>query len=243
KELVLTGINLSRYGADLGLRPSTAIQTVCNLDGDFRVRLGSVEPKLMDFEDFHALAGLSKLCPHFHLALQSGSDKTLQRMGRRYTTREYTEFVDYIFKNFKNPSITTDLMVGFMGETDEEFNETKSFVASLPLLKANIFEYSQREGTRAPSFEGSISPQKKKERALELKEICDKQSEEFLKTQLKTHGRVLIEGSGNGYTDNYVPVKMLTPAPVASLQEVFLKDMKGGTIFAQLKEALKEEVK
>ncbi len=204
KELVLTGINLSRYGFDIGLRPYHAIKAVCQREGDFRVRLGSVEPNLMDMRDFDEMRGLKKLCPHFHLALQSGSDKTLRRMGRRYTTGEYMGFVEYIFKNFENPSITTDIIVGFPGETDEEFKETCSFVSSLPLLKANIFQYSPRSKTKAAGMKEQVTPQIKKERNQILSQLAEKRRREFLNLQIGKKARVLGERTGTGYTDNYI---------------------------------------
>lgn len=215
KELVLTGINLSRYGFDLNLRPSDAIAAVCRREGDFRVRLGSVEPNLMDFRDFEVMKDLEKLCPHFHLALQSGCDETLKRMGRRYTSAQYMQFVDYIFKNFNNPSITTDIIVGFPGETEEEFKETEKFVSSLPLLKANIFEYSQRKGTRAEKFPDQINPAEKTERFNRLSQIAEESRNKFLSSQIGTKARVLGEKVGSGYTDNYISVSFVGKKPAA----------------------------
>ena len=215
KELILTGINLSRYGFDLGLKASDGIRAVCEREGDFRVRLGSVEPNLMDIRDFEAMRDLPKLCPHFHLALQSGCDETLKRMGRRYTTKEYMSFVDYIFKYFPNPSITTDIIVGFPGETEDEFKKTCRFVSEIPFLKANIFPYSPRLGTRAASFPDQIHPDIKKERNIILNEIAETKKIEFLKTQLGREARVLGEKTGTGYTDNYVNVSFGEEKPKA----------------------------
>lgn len=213
KELVLTGINLSRYGFDLGLRPYHAVKAVCQREGDFRVRLGSVEPNLMDMRDFEEMKGLNKLCPHFHLALQSGSDNTLKRMGRRYTLKEYMGFVEYIFKNFDNPSITTDIIVGFPGETDEEFKETCSFVKELPLLKANIFQYSPRRGTKAAGMKEQVPPQIKKERNIILSDIAEQRRREFLNLQVGRCARVLGERTGTGYTDNYINLSFKEERP------------------------------
>ena len=204
KEIVLTGINLSRYGFDLGLKASDGVRAACLRDGDFRVRIGSVEPNLMDIKDFEAMKGLKNLCPHFHLALQSGCDETLKRMGRRYTTEQYMGFVNYIFENFENPSITTDIIVGFPGETDEEFRKTCDFVRKLPLLKANIFQYSPRLGTKAATMPDQVPPQVKKERNIILSDIAEEQRIKFLKTQVGKTARVLGEKTGTGYTDNYI---------------------------------------
>lgn len=203
REIILVGINLSRYGAGLGLRLPDAVRAAAAADGEFRLRLGSVEPVLVTEADYRALSEVPNFCPQFHLSLQSGCDATLSRMNRRYTTAEYQKTVDLICSLFENPAVTTDLMVGFPGETDAEFKETCSFVEELGFLRAHIFEYSPRPGTPAAAMPGQVPPAVKAQRAKALAAICRASAEAFARSQIGRTARVLIERTGDGgYSDN-----------------------------------------
>ena len=210
KEIVIIGINLSSFGSDNGLKFADAIKTACE-SADIRIRLGSLEPESMDMETLKEFAKYKNFCPQFHLSLQSGCDETLKRMNRHYTSAEYAEIVGNIRKVFDNPSITTDVMVGFAGESDEEFKKSLSFVKSIGFAKVHIFPYSRRKGTVADKYGNQISPDVKKARASEMAEETALTSQAFLKSQVGRIEKVLIEtrnknGRYEGYTMNYTPV-------------------------------------
>lgn len=216
REIVLTGINLSRYGADTGLSLPHAVRAAASARGDFRLRLGSVEPDLLSEADWRALAEIPTLCPHFHIPLQSGCNATLRRMNRRYSTAEFMATVDRIRYLFPNPSITTDIIVGFPGETDEEFIETCRTAEEIGLLRAHIFEYSPRAGTPAAAMTHQVPPPVKKQRARKLAELCLSSGAQFARTQVGQKARVLLEATGDGYTDNYLYVNVPDRAGVSA---------------------------
>ena len=159
REIVLTGIHLSSYGVDTGDDLLHLIREVHNVEGIERIRLGSLEPRIVTDGFAAALAGLPKICPHFHLSLQSGCDATLQRMNRRYDTREYEEGCQILRKYFDHPAITTDVIVGFPGETEEEFAVTKEYLKRIHFYEMHIFQYSKREGTKAAVSETVLEQQ------------------------------------------------------------------------------------
>ena len=213
KEIVLVGINLSCYGQDLGLSLADAVEAVCAEDGVERVRLSSLEPELLDEKMLARLSAQNKLCPHFHLSLQSGSDNTLRRMNRRYTADEYYEIVQNIRSRFPNAAITTDIMVGFAGETEEEFSETCCFAEKIGFAKIHVFSYSIREGTAAAKRTDHIAENIKNERYKILSDIDNRLHAEFLASQIGTTQEILIERQKspdyvNGYTPNYTPVRI-----------------------------------
>lgn len=211
REVVLVGIDLSSYGKDLGLRLIDAILAACTTDGIERVRLGSLEPDLFSDEDYQLLATLPQFCPQFHLSLQSGCDATLKRMNRHYDSARYREIVAKIRKYFENPSITTDIMVGFPGETEEEFQQSLEFCKEIAFAKSHIFAYSIRKGTRAAKMPDQVTNAVKEQRSHILSaamEICHK---DFLQQQIGRTEEVLFEtdvikGGYVGYTKNYSPV-------------------------------------
>ncbi|WP_270739701.1 tRNA (N(6)-L-threonylcarbamoyladenosine(37)-C(2))-methylthiotransferase MtaB [Massilioclostridium coli] len=214
-EVVLVGINLSSYGRDLeNVRLLDAIQLACSIPGIERVRLGSLEPELLTDEDIHEMAKMEKFCPQFHLSLQSGCDATLKRMNRHYDTKEYTRIVEAIRKAFDNPSITTDIMVGFAGETDEEFQQSLEYARFIKLAKAHVFPYSIRQGTRAAKMPDQVSNAEKARRAALMAKVTGETRLEFLKTQVGKQESVLVEtfhnGIMEGYTKNYTPVRINT---------------------------------
>ena len=147
REVVLVGINLSAYGLDEDFDLADAVECACSVDGIDRVRLGSIEPERMDKEMIARLAAQPKFCPQFHLSLQSGCDNTLKAMNRHYNCSEYAEIVTNLRNAFENSSMTTDVMVGFAGETEEDFNASLNFVKSIGFAKVHIFPYSRRKGT------------------------------------------------------------------------------------------------
>lgn len=218
KEVVLVGINLSAYGKDFGGHLTDAIALACTTDGIERVRLGSIEPEMITDKDLEEMARYPRLCPQFHLALQSGCDATLKRMNRKYDTAEYRRMVGKIRELFENPSITTDIMVGFPGETEEEFASTLQFVEEIGLAKAHVFSYSIREGTAAARMSGQVDPQVKEERSSRLIAATGKTRQEFLQNQVGTVQEVLFEtqtgGLTHGYSKNYTPVFVKTDEDV-----------------------------
>lgn len=211
KEVVLVGINLCSYGLDLGLKLTDAIKLSCSIDGIERVRLGSLEPDLLTPKDILLMAEQKKLCPHFHLSLQSGCDATLLRMNRHYTTNDYRNIVSQIRESFENPSITTDVMVGFPMETEQEFKQSLEFVREIGFSSAHVFSYSRRVGTKAYSMKGQILTSVKKERNKQMQQVTSQTKHNFYLSQLNTTQSVLFESKKNedefeGYTKNYTPV-------------------------------------
>ena len=180
KEIVLTGIHLSSYGIDLGNTNLLNLIIALNgVEGLERIRLGSLEPRIITEEFASVISKLEKVCPHFHLSLQSGCDATLKRMNRRYDTAEYYEKCELLRKYFVHPAITTDVIVGFPGETDEEFAITKAFLEKVNFYEMHIFKYSRRKGTVADKMSGQVSDQIKNSRSKALLELVDVMSNEF----------------------------------------------------------------
>ncbi|MCD7727227.1 MAG: tRNA (N(6)-L-threonylcarbamoyladenosine(37)-C(2))-methylthiotransferase MtaB [Ruminococcus sp.] len=214
KEIVLVGINLCCYGKDLqNTTLADAVRVVNDIPQIERIRLGSIEPEMLDDNEIAKLKGCEKLCGHFHLSLQSGCDKTLKAMNRRYTTKQYKTLVKKLRAEFENASITTDIMVGFPGETDEDFNQSLEFVKDISFASAHIFPYSVREGTKAAGMPGQVSPEIKKQRTAKMKEITDACKNEFLRSQVSKLQRVIFERDEGldyhrGHTENYTPVRV-----------------------------------
>ena len=214
KEVVLTGIHLSSYGVENGESLLHLIQQIHEVDGIERIRLGSLEPKIVTEEFASALSNLEKVCPHFHLSLQSGCDATLKRMNRKYTAEEYAIGCEILRKYFKHPAITTDVIVGFPQETDEEFEITKAFLEKIHFYEMHIFKYSKREGTKAAVMKGQIPEHIKQKRSAQLIALGEKMSEEFRQTYLGSEQEVLFEELSEidgksyfvGYTKEYVKV-------------------------------------
>lgn len=211
QEVVLVGINLPCYGKDLGLRLIDAVEAACQVEGIRRIRLGSLEPELLTAEDLKRLAAQPKFCPQFHLSLQSGCDRTLKAMNRHYDSAEYRRIVQDIRKAFENPSITTDIMVGFPGETEEDFRQSADFVREIGLAKAHVFAYSVRPGTRAASMPDQVSQREKEQRSSRLIEVTNATRQAFLQAQVGREEEVLFETTQTpygieGYTPNYTPV-------------------------------------
>ena len=218
REIVLTGIHLSSYGVDL---PKEQVNTLLGLimllhevDGIERIRLGSLEPRIVTREFVQAIRALPKVCPHFHLSLQSGSDTVLRRMNRRYTSGEYQRGCALLREAYENPAITTDVIVGFPGETEEEFEETMAFAEKIAFFEMHVFKYSKREGTKAAIMPGQIPETVKAERSdrlLALEESLSKQYRTgFIGQELDILVEETVELSGEcyqvGHTSEYVRV-------------------------------------
>ena len=216
KEVVLTGIHLSSYGVDF--EESTGllelIQAVNAVKGIERIRLGSLEPKIVTEHFASELSKLDKICPHFHLSLQSGCDATLKRMNRKYTTKEYERGCELLRKYFVHPAITTDVIVGFPGETEEEFEQTKAYLEHIHFYEMHIFKYSKRKGTRAAVMPDQIDEQIKAARSEKLIALGHDMSKEFRKFYIGKNEEVLFEEKAVigdkeyfvGYTKEYVKV-------------------------------------
>ncbi|MCI9217018.1 MAG: tRNA (N(6)-L-threonylcarbamoyladenosine(37)-C(2))-methylthiotransferase MtaB [Dorea sp.] len=193
KEVVLTGIHLSSYGADTGENLLSLIQKVHKIPGIQRIRLGSLEPRIITEEFVEEISILTKVCPHFHLSLQSGCDETLKRMNRRYTAEEYMEKCKTLRKYYKNPALTTDIIVGFPGETEEEFIRSKAFIDEVNFYETHIFKYSKREGTKAAELDGEVPETVKTARSSELIELSRKKKTAYEMSLIGTVKEVLME--------------------------------------------------
>ena len=193
KEVVLTGIHLSSYGMDTGDHLLNLIMDIHEVPGIQRIRLGSLEPRIITEEFARTLAGLPKMCPHFHLSLQSGCDATLERMNRRYTAEEYYEKCVLLRKYFHNPALTTDVIVGFPGETEEEFAQSKAFVDKVNFYETHVFKYSRREGTLAAKMENQVPETVKTVRSNELLELSRRKQRNYEEALIGTTQEVLME--------------------------------------------------
>jgi len=239
KEVVLTGIHLSSYGVDFPEDKKetllSLIQAVNEVEGIKRIRLGSLEPGIVTEEFAKELAAMPKVCPHFHLSLQSGCDATLERMNRRYRSAEYKERCELLRKYFGNPALTTDVIVGFPGETEEEFAVTKEYLKRIHFYEMHIFQYSKREGTKAAVMEHQVPEPVKKGRSNILLALEKKMSEEFREYYVGKQVTALMEEAYEfegetyftGYTKEYVKIAVKS---AADLSNQFVK----GTIRGRL---------
>ena len=221
QEVVLTGIHLSSYGIDCGESLLHLIQMVHQVEGIRRIRLGSLEPRIVTETFAEELAKMEKICPHFHLSLQSGCDATLARMNRKYTTEEYENACNILRKNFTHPAITTDVIVGFPGETEEEFEETRKFLEEIDLYEMHVFKYSIRKGTKAADMKPQINDQIKAKRSNVLLEMSKQHQKEFETKQLGMVKEVLIEEKMHGkdhyytgHTKEYIKVALYSEEPL-----------------------------
>lgn len=216
KEVVLTGIHVSSYGVDFENGDSllSLIQAIHNIEGIERIRLGSLEPRVVTEEFAKAISKMPKLCPHFHLSLQSGCNATLKRMNRHYTAEEYYESCCYLRKYYEHPAITTDIITGFPGETEEEFQETVEFVKKVNFYETHIFKYSRRKGTRADKMDNQVPEEIKTKRSNVLLELNQENSRAFREYYIGKEEEVLVEEETvidgevyqTGHTKEYVKV-------------------------------------
>lgn len=239
REVVLTGIHLSSYGVDNGESLLHLIEAVHELEGIERIRLGSLEPRIVTDAFAKRLSELPKICPHFHLSLQSGCDAVLSRMNRRYDTAEYEAGCALLRRYFEHPAITTDVIVGFPGETDEEFETTERYLERIHFYEMHIFQYSRREGTKAAAMPDQVPETVKKERSEKLLALGHKMSEEFRRYYLGRQVTALLEEEFfhdgkryyTGYTKEYVKVAVETE-----------KDLSNTFVTGTLKTQLTEDV-
>ena len=214
KEAVLTGIHIASYGRDLGkIRLLDLLEMIHSVNGIERIRVGSVEPGLITEEFASAAARLHKLCPHYHVSLQSGCDETLVRMNRRYTTKEYKKAVELLRGYIPDVAVTTDVMVGFPGESDSEFERTYEFLEEMKFAKMHVFKYSPRKGTPAAAFEGQVDGAVKEARSARLLELSDRCAAQYNSGFTGRTLPVLYEqeikdpdGYIEGLTPNYIRV-------------------------------------
>lgn len=212
KEVVITGIHLASYGKEYKPHISLLelLKEINKIDGIERIRLGSLEPTLMTKEFIEGLVKLEKICDHFHLSLQSGCDETLERMNRRYTAEEFEQGIKIIRDNFPNVSLTTDVIVGFPGETEEEFSKTYEFLERIKFYKMHVFKYSQRKGTKAAVMPNQIAGDVKEERSNKLIELSNKNQKEQNQKYIGKEIDVLFEEKDGeyikGHTTNYIMV-------------------------------------
>ena len=218
QEVVLTGIHLSSYGIDFDGRRHLIelIRAVHEIEGIRRIRLGSLEPGIVTEEFAEALASMPKICPHFHLSLQSGCDAVLKRMNRKYTSGEYYEKCRILRKYFDAPALTTDVIVGFPGETEAEFQESYDFVDKVDFYETHIFKYSKREGTKAASMPDQVDEQIKAQRSARLIELGEKKRKAYEKKFIGRTVEVLVEEDAvidgknvqTGHTKEYIKIAL-----------------------------------
>jgi threonylcarbamoyladenosine tRNA methylthiotransferase MtaB len=243
KEVILSGIHVASYGKDLcGVNLVDIIERIQCIDGIERIRIGSVEPTFFSDDVIERLKGVESLCRHFHLSLQSGCDETLKRMNRHYTSSQYEDIVYKLREVFPGVSITTDVIVGFPGETEEEFIKTYEYLKRLELSKTHIFKYSPRKGTPAARFKDQVPPEEKERRSNLLLELNLTNEKSFLEKFIDSSLKVLYEQKDNildgyieGYTDNYIKVKCIgEESYIGSILETNLIENKGEFIIGSI---------
>lgn len=235
KEVVLTGIHVASYGKDIkdsDIKLLDVIKQINDIEGIERIRLSSVEPILFTDEFVEAVSTMYKVCPHYHLSLQSGCDETLKRMKRRYTTEEYKAIVDRLRAAIPNVSITTDVIVGFPGETNEEFDKTYEFLKDIELTHMHVFKYSPRKGTPAATMENQVDPSTKHDRSEKLLQLNEENFNKFGQKMLDKEFNVLFEqkvgdNKYEGLTENYVKVIVESDNDISEqILKVKIKDVK-----------------
>ena len=240
-EIIYTGIHVASYGLDRGKAELADLLKIANdIEGIKRIRLSSIEPMTLNSEFVKEISECKKLCHHFHLSLQSGCDETLKRMNRKYTTAQYKEIVDGLRKQYPDVAITTDIMTGFPGETDEEFEKTLEFVKEISFAEAHIFQYSPRKGTPAAKRSDQISPEIKEKRSKELIQICKKSRDEFISSFVGKTMEVLFEqpaknGFFEGKTQNYITVYVKTNENLQGVFEnVLIEKVSNGIAYGKI---------
>ena len=232
KEVVLTGIHIASYGKDKndGYYLIDLIEDINKIEGLERIRLGSLEPLVITEEFCERLGKVDKICEHFHLSLQSGCDATLKRMNRKYLTEDFRKCVHLLRNTFKEVSLTTDIIVGFPGETEEEFNETFEFLKEIKFFKMHVFKYSRRNGTVAASMLNQVQEDIKEERSKKLIDLSNQYEFEYIKEYIGKEVEVLVEEEKNGYwvghTKNYLVIKIKNTGKNLKNQIIIEKNLK-----------------
>ena len=232
KEIVITGIHISSYGKDLKDKSTLIdlLEKINEIEGIERIRLGSLEPLIITEEFVTRLKKLNKICNHFHLSLQSGCDSTLERMNRRYTTDEFRKIVNILRNNIEEVALTTDVIVGFPGETDEEFEVTYKFLEEIKFSKMHVFKYSPRRGTKAATFPKQVDGKVKDVRSERLIKLSLENEIAFAEKYLNKEIKVLFENEHNGHTTNYIEVYSNEERKANSLVDVVVIEQKNGVI-------------
>ena len=231
KEVVITGIHVASYGKDFknGYGLIDLLEEINQIEGIERIRLGSIEPLWITDEVIERLKKLEKMCHHFHLSLQSGCTETLKRMNRRYTAEQFEEIVEKLRNTYNDVVLTTDIIVGFAGETEEEFQTTYKFLKKIRFYKTHIFKYSERKGTKAAEMKNQVSGENKEERSKILLNLSDEIEEKYLNEYVGKEVKVLFEEKDGeyykGHTANYLMVKVKTEKDVSNtIQKVLVKE-------------------
>ena len=236
REIVLTGIEVASYGVDLPGKPGLAdvIEAVAAACGDMRIRLGSLEPTVITEDFCRRLAATGKLCRHFHLSLQSGCDRTLKAMNRKYDTETFFEKTELLRKYFPGCALTGDLITGFPGEKEEDFNATCAFLWKCRFAAMHVFPYSRRPGTPADSMPDQCPKRVKEERAHQAQRLCDSMHRDYLRSCVGQTLPVLFEseedGSSTGHSDTYMPVKVKGTGLRGQLRDVEIMEVSGDTL-------------
>ena len=247
KEVVITGIHIASYGKDFKeeYRLIDLLEEINKIENLKRIRLGSIEPTLITTEFVDRLSKLDKICDHFHLSLQSGCDDTLERMNRKYTTEEFEKVTQILRKAYPNVSLTTDIIVGFPGETEEEFNKTYGYLKKIKFYKIHVFKYSPRKGTKAEAMPNQIDGNIKEERSKKLIELSDENEIQYGKEYIGKKVDVLFEEEYlekenlyiKGHTTNYIMVKVKQnekcPIKENTIKEVQIADIDGVELIGQ----------
>lgn len=242
KEIVLTGIHVASYGKDFDSNISLidVIEAVASVDGIKRIRLSSMEPRHISLDFLERMKATGKACDHFHLSLQSGSDDILKAMNRKYDRKIYKEKVDLIREVFPNAGLTTDIIVGFPGESQRNHEETMEFVDDMKFAKTHLFKYSPREGTRAAKMTGQVDGNIKKQRLHDLEKIEEKNRMAFLEEQIGKTLEVLIESKSDlerysgGYSTNYLKVNVRNHIPANTIASVKITDIIKGELVGEI---------
>ena len=233
REVVLVGINLTAYGKDIGCNIADAVEAACAVDGIERVRLGSLEPDHVTDEIIGRLAACRQLCPQFHIALQSGCDATLARMKRRYTTQQYRQLCNELQKAFPQCTLTTDIMVGFPGETQQDFETSLQFCREIGFARMHVFAYSRRSGTPADVMPDQVPESQKALRAKQMGELAQQLAEHSAQALVGRTVEVLAEtktddGRYEGYTDTYLPVRFAFQGEAGQMCSVHIVGQENG---------------
>ena len=236
QEIVLTGIHISSYGQENGEPLLGMLQDLNALRGIRRIRLGSLEPHILEQPFLQELYGLKKICPHFHVSLQSGCDSVLSRMNRKYTAEEFAQYIENVRRIYENPAVTTDVITGFPGETEEDFEETVRFIKQVGFSRMHVFPYSEREGTPAAAMGGSVPMQLRRERANRLIDAGKNMEKEYALRFLDTVQEVLFEqeakdGLAEGYTDRYLRVH--AKGRPGMLERILLNRYEDGILYGE----------
>ncbi|NLM12630.1 MAG: tRNA (N(6)-L-threonylcarbamoyladenosine(37)-C(2))-methylthiotransferase MtaB [Epulopiscium sp.] len=247
KEIVLTGIHVASYGKDLeDMDLLKIIEMVHTIDGLKRIRLSSIEPRIITEEFVNRIKSLPKICPHFHLSLQSGCDTTLKRMNRKYDTAQFKKAVDLLRENIEDIALTTDIIVGFPGETEEEFKASYNFVKEIGFAQIHVFKYSPRKGTPAAKMSNQISPEIKDKRSHQMILLGEEMQKSFLTKQVGKTLEVLFENLVDnqkdfyeGYTPNYLKVNAYSKENIENeILKVKIKEVQNDTLIGNIKSSI-----